>query len=66
MFIWKNSQKFTFTTKQIQERISEPLLLLGDKCKLHNNSDLLYIWNTIKYNTFEYFNVTYGSDYLNC
>ena len=40
-----------------QERISESLLLLGNNCKLYNNYDLLYLGNTIKYYTFEYFNV---------
>ena len=47
-----------------QERISEPSLLLGNNCKLYNNYDLLYLRNTIRYNTFEYFNVTYDIQYL--
>ena len=31
-----------------QERIFETSLLLGKKCKLYNNYDLLYVGNTIK------------------
>ena len=46
-----------------QEQISEPSLLLGNNCKLYNSYDLLYLGNTIKYNTFEYFNVTYDIQY---
>ena len=46
-----------------QEKISERSLLLGNNCKLYNNYDLLYLGNTIKYNTFEYFNVTYDIQY---
>ena len=46
-----------------QERISEPSLLLGNNCKLYNNYDLLYLGNTIKYKTFEYFNITYDIQY---
>ena len=46
-----------------QETIFEPSLLLGSKCKLYNNYDLLYLGNTIKYNTLRYFNVTYNIQY---
>ena len=37
--------------------------ILGSNCKLYNNYDLLYLGNTIKYNTCEYFNVTYDIQY---
>ena len=53
--LWKNNIK--------QEKISEPSFLSGNNCKLYNNYDLLYLGNTIKYNTFEYFNVTHDIQY---
>ena len=46
-----------------QEKISEPSLLLGNNSKLHINYESLYLGNTIKYNTFDYFNVTYDVQY---
>ena len=36
---------------------------LENNCELYNNYDLLYLGNTIKYNIFEYFNVTYDIQY---